>query len=113
MAKWDTRVVSGELLEFVRALQALAPCRLAGGAVLSGVHLRHRLSKDLDLFCDTKEGTREVARRASELAAILSLLLRDFPIAPLPIMLEALTEAELARFRNELVDRFRAAALPS
>lgn len=151
-ASWDTRVVPGELLNFVRTLQASAPCRLAGDAVLSGVHLRHRLSRDLDLFCDTSERTREAAQRATELEAGLGgqlrivrdggtfiraqLTLRErtvevdiahepsvplaprdevegIPTAPLPVMLEPLTEAELARFRNDLVDRFRAAALPS
>jgi hypothetical protein len=43
---------------------------------------------------------------------VLAWLLRDFPTRPLPIMLAALSEDELARFRDELADRFRRAALP-
>lgn len=62
---WDTRVVSGQLLDFIRSVQHPS-CRLSGGAVLSGVHLRHRLSNDLDFFCDTREIVRELLRSCAE-----------------------------------------------
>ena len=57
---WDERVVPPALLQWVHRLQKQVPCRVAGGAALSGLHLKHRLSNDIDLFCDTKESVREV-----------------------------------------------------
>lgn len=48
---FDRRVLSDRLLELVRACQRCVPCHLGGGAALSGVYLRHRLTGDLDLFC--------------------------------------------------------------
>ena len=61
---WDTRVVPSELLEFLRKLQEASPCRLSGGAALSGVHLSHRLSHDLDVFCTSHEDVRSTLRSA-------------------------------------------------
>jgi len=212
---WDERVVPPALLEFVRCTQREAPCRLAGGAALSGVHLRHRLSRDLDLFCDDRESVREVLSAAEKVASelhgelrlvrdggsfvravltlgstqtsldiahepsrpleprdtiagitvdsladlraskltcllsrseprdlvdlyfldraalppeatlssalekdagldpgILSHLLRSFPTAPLPEMLEPLTSEVLSTFREELAERFRRVSVP-
>lgn len=43
---------------------------------------------------------------------ILAWPLRDFPTTPLPQMLVPLTEADLVRFRNDLAERFKNAALP-
>ncbi len=43
---------------------------------------------------------------------VLAWLLRDFPTRPLPQMIEPLTEAELAAFRDQLGERFRRAAMP-
>jgi hypothetical protein len=43
---------------------------------------------------------------------MLAWLLRDFPVSPLPRMLEPLREAELAAFRDTLAERFRRVALP-
>ncbi len=43
---------------------------------------------------------------------ILAWLLGQFPVGPLPLMLEPLTEEELDRFRVELRQRFRRMALP-
>lgn len=54
-ASWDNRVVSPSEFDFLRRVQKSAPCRLAGGAASSGVHLRHRLSRDLDLFCEDRD----------------------------------------------------------
>ena len=73
---WDHRVVPPELLEFVRRTQRDAPCRLAGGAALSGAHLRHRISRDLDLFCDDRESVREVLSAAAHVATQLGGSLR-------------------------------------
>lgn len=213
---WDTRVVSPTLLGFVKAVQDRSPCRLAGGAALSGVHLRHRLSRDLDLFCDDRQSVRDVVRASIEIASkdggefklvrdggtfvraslslkgqsvevdiafepsvplaprdvvegvvvdsltdmhankitcllsrseprdlvdlyfldrgnrkpeaflmdalekdagvdpgILSYLLKEFPTAPLPIMLREFDEGTLLSFRDELSERFRVAGLPT
>lgn len=65
---WDSRVVPPALREFVQAVQATSPCRLSGGAALSGVHLRHRLSNDLDLFCDHRQDVRHVVTACSDVA---------------------------------------------
>lgn len=213
---WDDRVVPPEQREFLRRVQTPGACRLAGGAVLSGVHLAHRLSRDLDLFCDDRRSVRDVLaaveETASEMGAslrivrdggsfvrceltlagqpieldiayepsaplgprdivegvtvdslsdlhankmtcllsrseprdlvdlyfldregfspeaalgpalskdagidpgVLSLLLRDFPTSPLPVMLRSLQDGELQRFREELMERLRSVALSS
>lgn len=215
---FDRRVMPEEVLELVRACQRRAPCHLGGGAALAALHLGHRLSGDIDLFChDADElralvralpaagaeaglsvalvrdsGTfvraavrgagRELARpleldlvhealpnlepppavegvvceslvdlRASKLTCLLSRseprnlvdllfleragypperdlalalrkdagldpgvlawLLGQFPVAPLPLMLAPLDEAELRRFRDDLRERLRRVAL--
>jgi hypothetical protein len=43
---------------------------------------------------------------------VLAWLLGQFPTHPLPIMLEALTEEELVRFRDDLRERLRRIAVP-
>jgi hypothetical protein len=65
---WDDRVVPSDQRDFIRRIQAAAPCRLAGGAALSGLHLRHRLSRDLDLFCDDRQSVRAAVQAARESA---------------------------------------------
>lgn len=67
---WDPRVVPVAVLELLARAQALVPLRVAGGAALSGVHLRHRLSRDVDLFFDDKQAVRELSAQANELAAM-------------------------------------------
>jgi hypothetical protein len=59
--------------DLVRALQAVAPCHLAGGAALSGLHLAHRLSRDIDLFAHAPEHVRELVRELPTIAARLSI----------------------------------------
>lgn len=44
--------------------------------------------------------------------AILAWLLGQFPVKPLPVMLQPLTEAELLTFRDALRERFRRIAVP-
>jgi len=43
---------------------------------------------------------------------VLAWLLGQFPVRPLPAMLEPLTELELAQFRDQLRERFRRMAVP-
>ncbi|MBI4614201.1 MAG: nucleotidyl transferase AbiEii/AbiGii toxin family protein [Planctomycetes bacterium] len=43
---------------------------------------------------------------------VLAWLLRQFPVEPLPLMLEPLTVEELDRFRQVLMERFRREAIP-
>ena len=52
---WDYRVVPAEVLDLLTRAQELVPSRVAGGAALSGVHLAHRLSRDVDVFFDDKD----------------------------------------------------------
>ena len=56
--RFDSRVVPAAALRFVRACAARVDLHLAGGAALSGAHLAHRLSGDLDLFCHDLESMR-------------------------------------------------------
>lgn len=65
---FDARVVPREVLEVVRACQARVPCALGGGAALSGAHLGHRLSRDVDLVCRRAEDVRSLVREFSEIA---------------------------------------------
>jgi hypothetical protein len=44
--------------------------------------------------------------------AILAWLLRDFPVEPLPLMLEPLTVDELRCYRDDLCERFRRLSVP-
>lgn len=54
-----------------------------------------------------------LAKDAGVDPGILSYLLKRFPTAPLPIMLEVLDESTLAAFRDDLSERFRVAGLPT
>ena len=44
---------------------------------------------------------------------VLAWLLGQFPVEPLPIMIEPLTTGELVAYRDSLRDRFKAIAVPS
>lgn len=48
--RFDRRVVPDALLELLQALARREEVHLAGGLALSGAHLGHRLSDDVDLF---------------------------------------------------------------
>lgn len=70
MAKrFDRRVLPEPMLEIVRQMQRRVPCHLGGGAALSGAHLSHRLSRDVDLFCHRRDDVRELLAAAPEIAA--------------------------------------------
>ena len=58
----DRRVLPEDVLDIVRAFQRRAACHLGGGAALSGAHLAHRLSGDVDLFCHEHQELRDVVR---------------------------------------------------
>lgn len=212
---FDSRIVAPDELRFLQACQRRVPFHLGGGAALAGLHLRHRLSADVDLFVHDREAHRELVHalpaigessrtpvaiirdagnlvratlasarpveidvvfepvpdiqppsppvqgivvesladlRVNKLTCILSRseprdlvdllfldragfpperdlalalrkdagvdpgvlawLLGQFPLEPLPVMLEALALSELRAFRDELRERFRQVALP-
>jgi hypothetical protein len=216
-SSFDRRVVPESVIDLIRACQRRADAHLAGGAALSGAHLGHRLSADVDLFCHEAGAVRALVRelpaiaaeqraeitvvrdggthvrarvrladreleldlvhepladleapppaiddvvvesfadlRAAKLTCIVSRseprdlvdllfleragfpperdlglairkgggvdpgviawLLAEFPVRPLPVMLEPLSEAELRAYRDALCERFRAVAVPA
>ena len=59
---FDRRVAPDASLDLVRAVQRRAPSHLAGGVALSGLHLFHRLSDDIDLFFHDHEALRALVR---------------------------------------------------
>jgi hypothetical protein len=69
-----------EVLELVRACQRRVPCHLGGGAALAALHLGHRLSGDVDLFCHAAEDVRSLVRALPAVGAEAGLaieLVRD------------------------------------
>jgi hypothetical protein len=78
----DRRVLPEPVIAFVRECQARVPCRLGGGAALAGAHLRHRLSRDLDLFFSERDALRALVPQLAETAAVGGgdvAVLRDAP----------------------------------
>ncbi len=69
MDTFDRRIVDPVTLRFLQACQVRAPFHLAGGAALAGVHLRHRLSRDADLFYHDRQAHRDAVRLLPEIAA--------------------------------------------
>jgi len=69
LERFDSRVVSASALRFLRACQSRAEFHLAGGAALSGAHLAHRLSGDLDLFCHDSARMRHLVSQLEAIAA--------------------------------------------
>ncbi len=69
----DRRVVSDEQIELVHECQQRVPCVLGGGAALSGAYLAHRLSRDLDLVCSSREDVRRLALDLPSVAAHLGV----------------------------------------
>lgn len=74
--EFDPRVVPGDVLEVVRACQAISRCSLAGGAVLSGAWLRHRRSRDVDLFFDDLPALRNVVSELPSVADATGVAIR-------------------------------------
>jgi hypothetical protein len=65
---FDARIVSPAVVQFLRECQRRSKCLLAGGAALSGAHLAHRLSKDVDLFFRDADSLRVLATVLAEAA---------------------------------------------
>lgn len=59
---FDPRIVGPGELFFLQACQRVVPFHLGGGAALAGVHLRHRLSADADLFVHSRDAHRDLVR---------------------------------------------------
>jgi predicted nucleotidyltransferase component of viral defense system len=57
-AELDRRVIPEVIIDLVRSVQAREPAHLAGGVALSGAHLAHRLSADVDLFVHDPQAHR-------------------------------------------------------
>jgi hypothetical protein len=77
---FDRRIVSAELVALLRACHASVPFHLGGGAALAGVHLRHRLSRDVDLFVHDRTAHRELVRAftdAAKDAGLDATIIRD------------------------------------
>jgi hypothetical protein len=68
VATFDRRIVAPSTLAFLQACHVRAPYHLGGGAALAGVHLRHRLSRDADLFFHDREQQRDAVRLLPEAA---------------------------------------------
>jgi hypothetical protein len=68
-AGFDPRIVGPQVLSLLRACRQAAPFHLAGGAALAGVHLRHRLSRDVDLFVHDRDSHRDLVRALPEIGA--------------------------------------------
>lgn len=76
MATFDRRIVQPSTLRFLQVCHARAPFHLAGGAALSGVHLRHRLSRDADLFFHDRQTHREAVSLLPEIAPEAGVTIR-------------------------------------
>lgn len=76
MATFDRRIVRPSTLRFLQICHTRTPFHLAGGAALAGVHLRHRLSRDADLFFHDREAHREAVALLPEAAAEAGASLR-------------------------------------
>lgn len=64
--KFDRRVVPEAIIKLIRNVQSREVCHLAGGAALSGAHLAHRLSADIDLFVHEATAHRRTCRHVSD-----------------------------------------------
>lgn len=65
----DRRVIPEVIIDLVRSVQAREPAHLAGGIALSGAHLSHRLSADVDLFVHDAQAHRRACRHLSDAVA--------------------------------------------
>ncbi len=76
MATFDRRIVRPSTLRFLQACHARAPFHLAGGAALAGVHLRHRLSRDADLFFHDRQTHRDAVALLEDAAREADVTIR-------------------------------------
>jgi predicted nucleotidyltransferase component of viral defense system len=65
-AELDRRVIPEVIIDLVRAVQMHEPAHLAGGVALSGAHLAHRLSADVDLFVHDAQAHRRACTHLSD-----------------------------------------------
>jgi nucleotidyltransferase AbiEii toxin of type IV toxin-antitoxin system len=65
---FDSRVLSVQVLDFIRACQARVECHLGGGTALSGAWLSHRRSRDIDLFCHDSVEHRSLVAELTHVA---------------------------------------------
>lgn len=68
--RFDPRVVPEDVVNLIRVCQQSVPCRLGGGAALSGAYLGHRLSRDVDLVFRRAEDVRSLVRELPEIARL-------------------------------------------
>ena len=76
MATFDRRIVRPSTLRFLQACQVWTPFHLAGGAALAGVHLRHRLSRDADLFFHDRQTHRDAVALLPDIAVEADVTIR-------------------------------------
>lgn len=76
MATFDRRIVRPSTLRFLQACQVRTPFHLAGGAALAGVHLRHRLSRDADLFFHDRQTHRDAVALLPDIALEAGVTIR-------------------------------------
>jgi hypothetical protein len=67
--RFDRRIVSEGTLSLLRACQARVPFHLGGGAALAGLHLKHRLSADADLFVHDRSAHRDLVRAFTDVTS--------------------------------------------
>jgi len=76
VASFDRRIVGPATLQFLQAVYARTPFHLAGGAALAGVHLRHRLSRDADLFFHDRDMHRDAVAVLQDVAREAGVTIR-------------------------------------
>ncbi len=76
MATFDRRIVRPSTLRFLQACHVRTPFHLAGGAALAGVHLRHRLSRDADLFFHDRQSHRDAVALLPDVALDAGVTIR-------------------------------------
>jgi hypothetical protein len=67
--RFDTRVVGPDVVSFLQGCAGAAACHLGGGAALAGVHLRHRVSADVDLFVHDADEHEALVKALPAIAA--------------------------------------------
>ena len=65
---FDPRIVPPSVVAFLQSCGQVAPFHLGGGAALAGVHLRHRLSADADLFVHDRQAHRDLVQALPAIA---------------------------------------------